>query len=657
MAVYNRGGREEESSASESLSLAARLGLRVVRDYGTDFRSVGRVIPIEERMKFTWNDINVFAMTKTIKNKFCCFGFMSHGYDEHILKSVDGVACSGELLAILGSSGSGKTTLLNALTYLPMDGMVVSGMRCINGVPVDGQRLRNVSAFVQQDDCFITTLTVREHLVFQALVRMERGVSYNQRLIRVDEVLSELLLKKCENTIIGSTDKGGISGGERKRLTFASEMLTNPHIMFCDEPTSGLDSFMALQVVQALKAMAQNGRTVICTIHQPSSELYVLFDKIMLMTEGITCFLGTREDADGFFITMGAGCPRNYNPADYFVKLLSVIPDREESCRQAIALIADKFHNSNLGRRLAADSAYIRAQEEVDNAVWLSNNLRPYRNSCWAQFRAVLWRSWISMLKDPLIIKVRFLQTVITSLLIGMIYYGQELNEEGVMNINGVLFIFLTNMTFQNVYAVIHVFTAELPVFLREHRSGMYRTDVYFISKTLAELPFFIIIPVAFTTVCYYLIGLNGTLTKYFITCGIVILVANAALSYGYLVSCISRNTSMALTLGAPLVIPFLLFGGYFMNLGSLPHYLKWLSYFSWFRFGNEALMINQWENITDIDCSTNSTICPKNGHVILETYNFAEENFTVDIIALCMLILGFRFFAYLALLNKTCSC
>ncbi|CAG9834805.1 unnamed protein product [Diabrotica balteata] len=646
---------EGESSTSESLSV--RLGLTVVRDYGTDFRSVGRVIPPEERMTFTWNDINAYARTKTTRSKFCCFGFMSYTFDEHILKNVDGVAYSGELLAILGSSGSGKTTLLNTLTYLPMDGIIVSGMRCINGVPVDRHRLRNVSAYVQQDDCFITTLTVREHLIFQALVRMERTVTYDQRLRRVEEVLSELLLKRCENTVIGSTDKGGISGGERKRLTFASEILTNPHIMFCDEPTSGLDSFMALQVVQALKAMAQNGKTVICTIHQPSSELYVLFDKIMLMTEGLTGFMGTREDADGFFKSMEARCPRNYNPADYFIKLLSIIPDREESCRQAIALIVAKFHNSPLGIKIATESAYIRAQEEGDNTIWISNNLRPYKNSCWAQFRAVLWRSWISMLKDPLIIKVRFLQTVITSLLIGLIYYGQEINQEGVMNINGVLFIFLTNMTFQNVYAVIHVFTAELPVFLREHRNGMYRTDVYFISKTLAELPFFIILPVSFTAACYFLIGLYGTATKFFITCGIVILVANAALSYGYLVSCISRNTPMALTLGAPLVIPFLLFGGYFMNLSSIPYYLKWLSYFSWFRFGNEALMINQWENITYINCSTNSTICPKNGHVVLEAYNFVEENFTLDIIALCMLILGFRFFAYLALLNKTCSC
>lgn len=212
------------------------------------------------------------------------------------------MAYPGELLAILGSSGAGKTTLLNTLTFQTSSNLTVSGIRCVNGASAIPKQLISQSAYVQQDDLFIGNLTVKEHLIFQALLRMDRDISYNQRMQRVDEVIAELGLKKCENTQIGIIGRiKGISGGEKKRLAFAAEVLTNPKLMFCDEPTSGLDSFMAYNVIQVLKSMSMTGKTVICTIHQPSSELFSMFDKLLLMTEGRIAFLGSPEEADVFF--------------------------------------------------------------------------------------------------------------------------------------------------------------------------------------------------------------------------------------------------------------------------------------------------------------------------------------------------------------------
>ena len=131
---------------------------------------------------------------------------------------------------------------------------------------------------------------------------MDRSVSYKQKLARVDEVISELSLGKCQNTIIGVSGRvKGLSGGERKRLAFASEALTDPPLLFCDEPTSGLDSFMAHSVVQVLKGLASKGKTIILTIHQPSSEIYGLFDKLLLMAEGRVAFLGSTREAAEFF--------------------------------------------------------------------------------------------------------------------------------------------------------------------------------------------------------------------------------------------------------------------------------------------------------------------------------------------------------------------
>ncbi|KAG8037763.1 hypothetical protein G9C98_005974 [Cotesia typhae] len=637
------------------------------------------ILDCSDKITFTWSDVNVYCMQRNTRAWDRFYRKQKPVEQKHILKDVSGVAYPGELLVIMGSSGAGKTTLLNALTFRSGRGITVSGTMAANGRRVTSSVLTSRTAYVQQDDLFVGTLTVREHLLFQAMVRMDRHIPYRQRVERVNDVISELALTKCRNTIIGVPGRvKGLSGGEMKRLSFASEVLTNPPLMFCDEPTSGLDSFMAHQVVSVLKALAAQGKTIIATLHQPSSELFALFDRILLMAEGRVAFMGTADQAYTFFKSMGAVCPSNYNPADYFVQVLAVVAGREIECRHTINTVCDTFQRSDNGIKIALEAETI--QGEFQDSFKLAkyhrnnNNRSPYKASWCEQFRAVLWRSWLSVIKEPILIKVRLLQTLVSlirkillknfthffifslqmvSLLIGVIYYGQKLDQDGVMNINGALFIFLTNMTFQNVFAVITVFCAELPIFLREHRNGMYRTEVYFICKTLAEAPIFIAVPLLFTSIVYPLIGLYPGIDHFFITTGIITLVANVATSFGYFISCVSMNISMALSIGPPVIIPFLLFGGFFLNTASVPSYFEWFSFLSWFRYGNEALLINQWSEVETIACTRSNATCPKSGHMVLQTYNFDEKDFWVDIVGLIVLIISFRFLAFLALYLK----
>ncbi|CAH0395501.1 unnamed protein product [Bemisia tabaci] len=625
----------------------------------------------EENITYTWSGINVFASgqdqrhTKIwggIKSLFCKKNPSARSHQrKHILKNVTGIAYPGELLAIMGSSGAGKTTLLNTLTFRN-NGNIVSGQRAVNGIPINSTTLSSLSAYVQQDDLFIGTLTVREHLVFQALVRMDPQIPYSQRMIRVEEVIKELTLSKCQHTVIGTPGRiKGISGGEMKRLSFASEVLTNPPVMFCDEPTSGLDSFMAQNVVTVLKSMALKGKTIICTIHQPSSEVYAMFDKILLMAEGRVAFLGSPDDAFNFFKGLGASCPSNYNPADYYIQLLAIVPTQEEACRDHVDMVCDSFERSEQGIKLTAVtelSGDLQAKAMLSSwgETWQGGvaNRSPYKASWWAQFEAVLWRSWLSIKKEPVLIKVRLLQTLMVAIMIGLIYFDQNLDQDGVMNINGALFICITNMTFQNVFAVISVFCSELPVFMREHFNGMYRTDVYFLCKTMAEVPIFLAIPCIFTCVMYYMVGLNPKFSHFLAAGAIITLVSNVATSFGYFISCASSNVSVALSIGPPVIIPFLLFGGFFLNVGSVPSYFKWLSYLSWFKYGNEALLINQWADIDTIACTRANTTCPKNGHIVLETYNFSENDYLMDYVSLILLMIVFRLLGFFSLLYRT---
>lgn len=177
------------------------------------------------------------------------------------------------------------------------------------------------------------------------------------------------------------------------------------------------------------------------------------------------------------------------------------------------------------------------------------------------------------------------------------------------------------------MFLFFQTFCSELPIFYRETRSRLYRADTYFLGKTIAELPLFLIIPVLFTSIVYPMIGLQPGFVHFLMTALIVTLVANVATSFGYLVSCSSSTVTMALSVGPTIIIPFLLFGGFFLNSGSVPIYFKWLSYLSWFKYGNEALMINQWASVKEgeILCNRLNSTCPSSGKIILETLNFSE--------------------------------
>ncbi|BFG00763.1 protein white [Drosophila madeirensis] len=657
--LNNQGG---DGGASQS---CISQGFGQAKNYGTlrpptppDGTASGQQ---PENLTYAWHNLDIFGavnqpgsgwrqLVNRTRGLFCNERHIP-APRKHLLKNVCGVAYPGELLAVMGSSGAGKTTLLNALAFRSPQGIQVSpsGMRMLNGQPVDAKEMQARCAYVQQDDLFIGSLTAREHLIFQAMVRMPRQLSYRQRVARVDQVIQELSLSKCQNTIIGVPGRvKGLSGGERKRLAFASEALTDPPLLICDEPTSGLDSFTAHSVVQVLKKLSQKGKTVILTIHQPSSELFELFDKILLMAEGRVAFLGTPSEAVDFFSYVGAQCPTNYNPADFYVQVLAVVPGRESESRDRIAKICDNFAVSKVAR----DMEQLLATKNLEQPMEQPENGYTYKATWFMQFRAVLWRSWLSVLKEPLLVKVRLIQTTMVAILIGLIFLGQQLTQVGVMNINGAIFLFLTNMTFQNVFATINVFTSELPVFMREARSRLYRCDTYFLGKTIAELPLFLTVPLVFTAIAYPMIGLRPGVLHFFNCLALVTLVANVSTSFGYLISCASSSTSMALSVGPPVIIPFLLFGGFFLNSGSVPVYLKWLSYLSWFRYANEGLLINQWADVEagEISCTSSNTTCPSSGKVILETLNFSAEDLPLDYVGLGILIVSFRVLAYLAL-------
>ncbi|XP_020625255.1 protein white-like [Orbicella faveolata] len=536
---------------------------------------------------------------------------------------------------------------MNVLAHRNISKLEVTGTVEVNDHPI-GTGITSISAYIQQEDLFVGSLTVREHLVFQAFLRMDKHVPDDLRIARVEEVILQLGLTKCADTYIGIPGRlRGISGGEKKRLSFASEVITDPPLLFADEPTSGLDSFMAQSLVTALQQLAAQGRTIICTIHQPSSEVYAMFDSILLLAEGRTAYMGSRSDAIQYFDSLGYPCPDNFNPADHFVHTLAIVPGNEEDCRQRVQNICDVYsaHESEVtesGAKERQDSF-----KDDANALYRS----PYKASWCRQFRSVLWRSWLTNNRDVVILRIRLFQCLLIGLIMGVVYFQTKVDQDGVYNIYGVCFFMITTCTFANIGAVTFTFPSERSVFLREHHNRMYRTDVYFLSKTIAEAPQFIVGSLFLAIVAYWMVGLRPEFVRFLVACGILSLVSMTAISYAYVISAMSPTESVSIALSAPMIQPLLIIGGFFIQNTSIPAWLTWLRYLSWFNYGFEALVINQWDNYGNITCTNSSAPCIYDGQEAIENRGLKEGNLLIDIYSLLALTVGFRIIAFLVLL------
>ncbi|KAJ8518665.1 hypothetical protein ONZ45_g4292 [Pleurotus djamor] len=238
-----------------------------------------------------------------------------------ILDGISGAVHPGQVMAIMGASGAGKSTLLDILARKYKLGSS-SGTTLINGRVVKDSEFRSVTGFVDQEDTLMSTLTVYETVLYSALLRLPRDMSEAAKKYRVLETLSELGIMSIKDKRIGETGRRGISGGEKRRVSIACELVTSPSILFLDEPTSGLDAYNAFNVVESLVSLARNyKRTVIFTIHQPRSNIVALFDHLLLLAQGKMVYSGELSRCQEYFESIGCKCPPGFNLADYLIDL------------------------------------------------------------------------------------------------------------------------------------------------------------------------------------------------------------------------------------------------------------------------------------------------------------------------------------------------
>ncbi len=293
--------KDEDGHRRSDKSRKNRRSSRAKSNDTFSFRVGGK---IKHQVQLSWQDVTVRPRKGDCCSDLLNCDVMSREVSSRpVLENQTGYVLPKQTLAILGATGSGKSTLLNTLTMSNLEGLrVVSGKVFLNGNRANTDHLAEMSVYVKQDDLFVGVLTVREHLRLQARLRIGFKMPNIERLAEVEFLIDQLGLSRCADVRIGDPLEGdGISGGERKRLSLATEVLSNPSIVFCDEPTTGLDSAMAHGVVKVLKTLSKQGRTVIFTIHQPSSEVYDVIDRILLLAKGKMAFQGKKKHALEFF--------------------------------------------------------------------------------------------------------------------------------------------------------------------------------------------------------------------------------------------------------------------------------------------------------------------------------------------------------------------
>ncbi|ETP55307.1 hypothetical protein F442_00093 [Phytophthora nicotianae P10297] len=603
-----------------------------------DLNDSSKLLPEAPQLTLEWHNLTL--------------RIIANDTEKVIIHDANGVAHPGELLAIMGPSGAGKSSLLDCLSGRNAS---VEGSILVNGVQAGTQKLRKLVAYAMQDEMFHSTLTVKEHLVFQARLRLGGHFSKKQCQHRANAVLHELGLTGCKDTLIGGWMLRGISGGEKKRLVFASEILTNPAVLFVDEPTSGLDSCMARAVVQQLKQLATK-RTVVTAIHQPSSEVYALFDRLYLLAEGATVFEGSARKAITHFATLGLPCPQFMNPADHFMEQLVVLErttDNEGLARVQRLKDSWKQQKTTWTPKISGDFVDIvvyDVEREEDVGYYYGKSL-----SLWGQVEVLAHRNALRLARDPMALRLQVLQTLIFSFLLGLIYFQLDVDQRGIRNFSGAFFYIVTDQVYSASMPAIISVPVELPIVYRELDVGLYRIGAWFLAKNLCELPSQIALPILNLIPIYFLIfGIFGNPGFLVFMQMLILLVAmnSACVAFGYAVSCICRRVDIAPIVGNIIIMPLLLLGGMFVDPERVPVMFRWLELVTPFKYGYFGFMRVFWRNVANVPCDLENTAecTPISGHDVLESYNIPDQSIWNDVWSLVALSLFFRLLGFVAL-------
>ncbi|KAJ0972053.1 hypothetical protein J5N97_020012 [Dioscorea zingiberensis] len=560
-----------------------------------------------------------------------------------ILNGITGMVSPGEFMAILGPSGSGKSTLLSVLAgrlHGRHGGVVLA-----NGKEMTKSVVRR-TGFVTQDDVLYPHLTVRETLVFCAMLRLPRAMARAEKVRAAEAVMAELGLDKCADTVIGNAFVRGVSGGERKRVSIGHEMLTRPSLLLLDEPTSGLDATAAYRLVATLGGLARRGRTVAAAVHQPSSRVFQVFDTVLLLGEGSCLYFGRAKDAVGYFESIGFAPKFLVNPADFMLDLANGVAQVDYQGE------AEKFNVkqalvSSYNRIIAPNVKGLIEDEEHGDAVQRGNQKgmekeqRNYVSIGWfSQFIILLHRS-LKERRHESFNSLRVFQVLAAALLAGSMWWRSSISN--VHDRLGLLFFISIFWGVFPSFNAVFTFPQDRAVFVKERRSGMYTLSSYFMARMAGDLPMELLLPTIFTIVAYWMAGLRPDLEAFVLTLIVILSYVLVAQGLGLALGAVVMDAKQASTMITVIMLAFLLTGGFYVL--NVPACMAWMKYTS-FTFYCYRLLIGVQYN----GMKTAYLDQSHHGSASVEQELEGPVSVSVCILVLISMFIGYRLMAYAAL-------
>ncbi|XP_030758559.1 ABC transporter G family member 14 isoform X3 [Sitophilus oryzae] len=606
----------------------------------------------------------------------------------------------------MGPSGCGKTTLLNCLSgRLKLD----SGQIHFNRDPLCKRWKRKI-CYVLQQDIFFPDLTLRQTLEYQARLRLPDVMSPAQKMQYVDHIINVLELNNCQDTIIGDYLKRGLSGGEKKRANIACELLTNPSLMLLDEPTSGLDSHAAHSLMTTLKRYAvSEGKTVVITLHQPSSQIFHLCDKLLLLCNGRTAYFGDTCKVVDFFSSVGLNIMPHYNPADFILeqikghseirqKVIKAAEDARKNKDYPIELrchdvpyITEKYDHKilppthgpypSLERKsflnsyifililidvLFTEDALNQMEPDV-RRLWLDTHSHAsssvssdtsdgdcyfsWPTSFWTQFKVLSQRNFQEA-RPRMLSKLNWVQTIGLGILAGLLWFQLERREEALHDIQGWMFFSTTYWMLFALFGALSSFPPEREVINKERRSGAYRLSAYYLAKMVGELPLTVTLPAVYHLISYPMLGFHSPLVFLTLLC-FLLLNTIVAQSVGFFIGACCMDMQVSITISALYTLATQLFGGYLAT--NIPPWLTWMRYTSMVHYAYQNMQIVEFSDGLPILCAEKSkfAICLESDHIPVSSILEAQGTYLplwANTLVLMGFFLVFRLLGYIVL-------